>query len=281
MEAVGVDLGGTWVRAGLVTESGRILTRARAPVDPLVPADQIVSAVAATVASVRPGTQPVGVGVPTTVTSAGRLRPCPNLPTLDGFALADALSERFRAPVVLDNDARCFAMGEWGSSGGVESLAAFTLGTSIGLGIVLGGVPVRGSTDEAGEIWRAPVPGTQDTLHDRCSAEAVRNSYASRTGNTADTAAIFRLASRGDEPALASIEAYASAFAWAVRVVLDIIDPAAVVVGGSISNSYEVIRPWVDAVVGGRASRIRRSVLGDDGGIIGAARLCAGRRSLQ
>jgi len=156
---VGVDLGGTRIRAAAVSSTGTIDKFRQRPTQSDRPAMHIVEDVVELVQEVAPvGLAGIGVGVPTTLDERGCLRPCLNLPTFGSFNLGAELQTRLNTKVQLENDARCFTLGEWawGAARGVRIAVGLTLGTSVGLGIVVDGVPFRGAHGDAGEIWRSP-----------------------------------------------------------------------------------------------------------------------------
>ena len=101
---------------------------------------------------------PVGMGVPTSITN-GCLDTCENLPTMPNYPLAKELSQRLGRTVVLENDASCFVLGEYAlfDDGVKKTLLGFTLGTSIGMGIIINGKLFKGARGQAGEIWRSPI----------------------------------------------------------------------------------------------------------------------------
>ncbi|MGA9314022.1 MAG: ROK family protein, partial [Solirubrobacteraceae bacterium] len=102
---------------------------------------------------------PIGVGVPAIVLEGGSLRVSLSSGLPAGTALRDRLSERFATHVVIDNDASLAALGEllYGAGIGESNLALLTLGTNIGMGIVIDGSIYRGARGAAGEIGTVPL----------------------------------------------------------------------------------------------------------------------------
>lgn len=289
MSAVGVDLGGTWIRAGLVSETGALLARERRRVSSDLSPTAIVDQVVETVAAVDEGNGPIGIGVPTTLDEDGRLRPCPNLPTLTGCAFASEVAVRSGRPVAVDNDTRCFAIGEhtFGSAIGRSSVAVVTLGTSVGLSLIIGGVPLRGDGGESGEIWRSPThlhsvdTGQEPILHDALSAAALTSAYGVESGRTVDAATVFDFVRSGNRAAADAVEHYAGALSFALSWVCDLVDPELVIVGGSIARSFDVLRPLVEQRMGERSARVTTSVLGDDAALLGASQLLVTKEGVK
>jgi predicted NBD/HSP70 family sugar kinase len=281
---VGVDLGGTRTRAAVVDESGKVseihqrLTRAERP------ALSIVDDVADLVREVTSrGSMKVGVGVPTTLDEAGRLRPCLNLPTFRSFALREELESRLGEPVRLENDASCFALGEraWGAARGAHAAIGLTLGTSVGLGIILEGVVFHGAHGEAGEIWRSPArllsggPLDED-VHTLLGGRAISRGYTARTGKSLDPAAIAELAARGDGDAMATFAGYGTDLGKVLCWLCDVLDPDLAVIGGAVASSSALFLPSVMTAMKSRRCTVAASVLGDRAAILGAASLFLG-----
>ena len=102
---------------------------------------------------------PIGVGVPAIVLEGGSLRVNLSSGLPAGSTLRDSLSRRFATDVLVDNDASLAALGEllYGAGTGESSLALLTLGTNIGMGIVVDGRIYRGAHGAAGEIGMVPL----------------------------------------------------------------------------------------------------------------------------
>lgn len=164
MIALGIDIGGSSVKAGVVDATGAILAKTSEEL-PKGPADRPESVLEAAVVAARralemaglttrqvPG---AGVGVPGIVDAPqGIVIAAANLPGLNGLPLADTLAKTLAIPVNLANDANAAALGEarFGALGKLDSLALFTLGTGIGGGLVIGGRIVTGHHGFAAEL---------------------------------------------------------------------------------------------------------------------------------
>lgn len=164
---VGVDLGGTNVRSGLVDEEGTILsndtrkTKARESLE--APVRQIADSVTE---AVRKGgytfndIKGIGIGSPGPLSAKeGKILRAGNLPYWINFPLAAAIKERVGVDTYIQNDANVFAFGEWwkGAGRGVDDFFALTLGTGIGGGAVSGGRLVTGYNDNASEFGHTSV----------------------------------------------------------------------------------------------------------------------------
>ncbi|MGH7152022.1 MAG: ROK family protein, partial [Planctomycetota bacterium] len=149
--AVGIDLGGSFVKTAAISGQGRILARDRRPTEVARGARTVVAnlAASASAAAERGGlrsARTIGVGVPGVLDRRrGALLAAPNLSPLVGFPLRAALERATGARVLLENDANAAALGERWRGGGGDDFLLFTLGTGVGGGLIL-----------AGELWIGP-----------------------------------------------------------------------------------------------------------------------------
>lgn len=217
----------------------------------------------------------IGLGVPTTVDDEGGLDPSPNLPTMTGFPIARFVAEKLGKPVAADNDARCFALGEWryGAGRGTRNMVGITLGTGIGCGIIAEGRVVRGARRQAGEIWRAPAtidPGQEVRANvEQCvSGTALEALCPEKSG--ADVAALAR---SGDRAAQRAFESLGMALGRVMLWLADLLDPEVFVLGGSVVEFLVLFEPAMRRALGERKLRVVRSELGLAAGVLGAASL--------
>ncbi len=158
--AIGVDLGGTQVRAALVDEGGAIFARAEADTDAMAGPQAVlaqIEALATGLAAQVDAGRIVGVGVSTpgpVDTITGIASDIPTLAGFQDFPLRDELRKRFRQPVSLENDGIAAAIGEWrfGAGQGLANLVYATVSTGIGGGVISDGRVVRGRKGMAGHI---------------------------------------------------------------------------------------------------------------------------------
>jgi predicted NBD/HSP70 family sugar kinase len=280
MHYIGVDFGGTWIRAGLVNDTGGMLRTVRRPTNSNRPAEEIADDVLRAIEELdHAGVSAIGVGVPTTLRNDLSLAPCPNLPTMSGFPLNQWLCDRSAIPVHLENDARCFGLAEWlwGVQHGVDILAAVTLGTSIGLAFVISGELLDGAHREAGEIWRSPVDLTTSsmtdfaTVHDFLSGDWLSAAFRAATGDQASAEQVAQLATNENRAAQKVFADYGRTLGNTLAWVCNILDPDAIVIGGSISRSFSLFEKDLSARLPALHCKVELSVLGDNAGILGAA----------
>ena len=192
-KAIGIDLGGTFIKAGVVDAQGKVLSRVKVPTDVKKGRAMVIQRIAAAAdwARERAGLswrsiRAVGLGSPGVFEPPhGLVYQCPNLKCLEGKELVAPLAEaiaRKGISVVLDNDANVAAYAEhWvGAGRGVDTLVLFTLGTGIGGGLVLNGEVWRGAWGMGAEL------GHQNLFPDGarcgCGNKGCLEAYASATG---------------------------------------------------------------------------------------------------
>ncbi len=162
MIAIGIDVGGTLVKYGLV-RGRRILRQGSFSTAPVCRPRALEEAIAQVARSLLKECRTVvgiGVGIPGLVDyPAGVVHSCANLPGWDRVPLRAALERRLRIPVRVDNDVNAMTLAEWrfGAGRGASHLICITLGTGVGGGLVLGGRLHRGWQGSAGEIGHMPL----------------------------------------------------------------------------------------------------------------------------
>lgn len=284
MSVIGADVGGTWIRMAAVGRDGALGEVLKTPTHRQRPPEEIVEDIASMISEVEPGGEhgisAVGIGVPTTIDRSGRLDPCPNLPTMGSYPLKDVLTRRLGKPVFLDNDARCFALGEWkrGAGSGARVLVGVTLGTGIGLGIVVGGRVLRGACGRAGEVWRSPA-GLEghDTnfrnVESFASGTALQEMYERECGARLSGEKIASRASLGDKAARAAFERFGTALGKLLLWLADVLDPDCVVLGGAVAESFAHFSGALRRTLGPRDLKVVKSSLGQAAALYGAAEM--------
>jgi len=228
---VGVDLGGTNVRAGLV-QNGRIVAFEARPHPPKANAEAIIDQICQTIAKVlRPGVKGIGVGLPTLV-NKGIVYSPNNIPSWKVVPLQRILERRFHLPVVLNNDAKCFALGElhYGAGRGYRNLVGLIVGTGLGAGVIIDGRLYSGSNGGAGEIGSIAYKGKNFEYY--CSGRFFQREFG------LDGGTLFKRAKHGDREARAMFADFGDDFAHVIMALLYAYDPAIIVLGGSVSKAY-------------------------------------------
>lgn len=289
---LGVDLGGTKVRAAIADGSGAVLAEMTAATDGrggrhvveqiAVLARSLVDSAGATTARVR--ATAVGTpGVPDA--QSGTLGLSPNVDGLAAVSLRDELADRLGHPVVLDNDVTAAAVGErWaGCARGCEDFVFVAVGTGIGMGIVSGGRVLRGAHGAAGEIGYLPL-GTdpfdpvnqhRGALEEATAGEKVAARFRAATGTTISTRGVFDLAAQGVPAAVTVVGEHARYLALAITAVTAVLDPALVVLGGGVGSRPELLEPVRAglAELGKAPVEVRTTSLGNRASVVGTLNL--------
>ncbi|MEV0891530.1 ROK family protein [Promicromonospora sp. NPDC050262] len=293
----GVDIGGTKIRAALVTPDGEVLASATAPTPSGGRAMLDVAAELVARASATAGRSAAGIGVG----AAGVVDPESGevLAASDSFVdwvgtnLRSGLAARTGLPVTVANDVDSFLVGEatWGTVRGVRSAAGIALGTGVGGALWLDGALYRGA-GAAGEIGHMPgfgdarcTCGQRGHLETLASGRSVERRYAEAVGpdgggpDVVGAAEIEARARAGDEAALRVLTDAGRAVGSAVLVLAALLDVGHVVVGGGLAHAWDLLEPAIRArladepPVSGHTVEVRRAVLGGDATVVGAAAL--------
>lgn len=276
---ISIDLGGTWIRTAAVLRDGRSGTIVRRPTERFRSADNILKDISEVISQTgEKGFDAVSIGIPTVVDTQGGLSSCENLPTMGGINLAEYLQARLNVPVKLFNDATCFTIGEWwmGAGKGTRNFCGVTLGTGIGLGLVINGSLYTGSHGCAGEIWKTPY--REGMLEDEVCGKAIGNQYKELTGKSLDGDQIANLARQGDADAINTFRTFGISLGRVIAFIVNTLDPEVIAFGGSVAQSYDLFNLHVmDMVrvgtVAGTHVTLTKSKLGESAGILGAAKL--------
>ncbi|MFH1069075.1 MAG: ROK family protein [Candidatus Glassbacteria bacterium] len=280
-----IDLGGTKILSVLFSGDGSILgppveTPTLADSSPEVLVDRIARNFRNTLRSCGRQAGQVsrlGIGVPTTVQyNKGLIDPSPNLPTLTDYPLARELTARLGIPAALEKDANCFILGEmaFGAAVGSGNCCGVTIGTGLGVGIVIGGRLLRGSHWCAGEIWTCPY--RDGILEDWASGTALENRYFQKTGGRLSGNGIHQRAREGDPLALALLAELGEVLGFGLSYLVNGLNPEMVVVGGSVAEAWDYFSGPMQEVIDRHrvkrnASRIVRSKLGKLASLYGVA----------
>jgi fructokinase len=295
---IGVDLGGTKIEVLALGAEGQVLGRRRIPTprqDYAATLDAIVGLVDTLERDLgERGT--VGVGMPGAVSPATGLVKNANSVWLNGKPLVEDLTRRLGRSPRFANDANCFALSEAvdGAAKGARVVFGVIVGTGTGGGIAVEGRVLTGPNAIAGEWGHNPLPwpregewpgpacycGKSACVETFLSGPGMARDHQEATGEALDATQIAARAEAGDPGARATLERYEERMARALAVLINILDPDAVVLGGGMSQLgrlYEnVPRLWQRY---GFSDRLDTPLLaplhGDSSGVRGAAWLWA------
>lgn len=305
---VGIDIGGTNIKFGIVDESGKILCRKKTPTDPQRGSDAVIASIIEDVNALlheaslrREELYSIGLGVPGTAHAAtGTVVYAPNL-FWKNVVIAPAIEDAFHTPVSIAQDTRAAAWAEYlvGNARGAHGIAAVTLGTGIGCGMVLDGKIFHGALNTAGEFGHQIVEMDGAACNcGRCGCleahagglaivrEAKKRipSIATLLGKSADCIGVddvFVLAQNGNLQAGALIDSVVRYIGVGLVNLINLTSVEMICLSGGISNAPEslLLFPLV-SFVRARAYqavayevKVCRSALGEDAPLIGAALL--------
>ena len=251
---IGIDLGGTKIEGLVLDRDGAERARLRVAT-PVGPYEDTVAAIVDLVAELetRVGARcSVGIGHPGAISPATGLIKNANSTRLNGQPLRADLERRLGREVRLQNDANCLAVSEAsdGAAAGCGIVFGVILGTGVGGGVVIDGRPLTGAQAIAGEWGHNPLPHPRDDERPglRCycgrtgcietwlSGPRLQAEFERRTGRTLRATDIAEAALAGDAQAAEQMETYCDRLARALSVVINILDPHAIVLGGGLSR---------------------------------------------
>lgn len=242
---IGIDLGGTNVRAGIVDREWNISAYRRE----LFRNDESVEETLTQLKDfirplIQPGVAGIGIGVPSVVdVKNGIVYNVTNIPSWKRVSLRDILEEEFKLPVALNNDVNCFALGEFqhGALKGYTNAVGITCGTGLGAGIIINRQIFNGTNCGAGEV------GLISYLDHTIEYYASGNLFKVKYGTSAEEA--NTKASTGDPHAQAMWNEFGRHLGEALKTVTYAYDPEAIVIGGSLSKAFPLFeKPMREAM---------------------------------
>lgn len=291
---VGVDVGGTKTEAVVLRVRGdgspEVLARHRAPTERQEGYAHIVEVVARTIERVQrdagvADALPIGIGMPGSLTARGLIKNS-NTTVLNGRPFHDDLRARVGRPIVFDNDANCFALAEatLGAARGAEVVFGVIMGTGVGGGVVVRGRAwsgLQGIAGEWGHLMLEPREGPpcycgrRGCVETYLSGPSIERRHAERTG---EKLSLQEIAASDAPDARATIDEAVETFGRALALVINVLDPSAVVLGGGVSNVAAFSERGRDAVArwtftDALTTPILENALGDSAGVFGAAML--------
>lgn len=298
--SIGVDLGGTNLRAAAISQTGECLGRLSGSTDLTGGREAVIGDIVTSIRALRDQFGPsgfagVGVAVPGFIRiKEGFIVGSNNLAELEGFAVRDDIRQRLGSPVILENDANAAALGEkWiGAGKDVDDLVLLTLGTGIGGGIVVNGEILHGSVGMAGELGHMTVSpfgnpcgcGNAGCVEKHASATAI-TSMASLLKLGVDLTAkdVYDMAQGGSpdaEKAKHIFRIMGESLGIVLANLVNIFNFPLYLLSGGVLAAWDLFAPSMLAEVKQRSftfrntdTRIEKAVLGSDAGLFGAAYL--------
>ncbi len=291
---IGIDVGGTKIEGAVIDESGTVRLRRRIS-SPAGDYRATIAAIVAIIGDIERDlgvTALVGIGIPGAISPATGLVKNANSTWLIGRPLQRDLETALARPVRLANDANCFALSEAtdGAAAGAETVFGVILGTGVGGGIAVNGRIQVGANAIAGE-WghnSLPWPGPDEMPGPPCwcgrsgcietflSGPGLAADHRRRTGRSLTAREIAHTAEIGDPDCRATLARYSDRLARGLALVINVIDPDAIVLGGGLSAIGmlydEVPRRWQRYIFSDQVlTRLLAPTHGDSSGVRGAA----------
>jgi len=272
---VGVDVGGTKIKAGRIL-GGEVIQSSFSKVDKNASQDNSLSTLFSTIEEVMTDeVEAIGIGVPAVVDpDSGIVYDVQNIPSWRKVPLKDLAQKNFNVPVYLNNDANCFALGEkfFGKAKSYDNCVALSLGTGLGMGILIDGKLYNGVLCGAGEVGMLPYKN--GILEEYAGSFFFENEY----GESAKE--LYNKALQGNTTALSAFSQYGVHLGEAIRAILYLFAPESIILGGSISNAYAFFKDALQEVLDSFAyqKQLKKFKLETsdlvDSPILGAAALC-------
>ncbi|HLE51443.1 MAG TPA: ROK family protein [Anaerolineales bacterium] len=246
--ALGIDLGGTNLRSGLVDPKGKLIEFFSQPIDPLLSGDQIVEAVVGQVKGLGSlsGISGVGIGLAANIIQGGILqRGLTTLAGLAGYPFLERLSGALGKPCLMDNDSILNLLGEvhFGAARGVDNVLLITLGTGIGSGLLLDGVIRHGAHSSGSEIGltvvRESITGDYVPVENLVSPGALMQKLGEPGGQ------LFQFAFNRDEKAQSLIDEMFEYLGVVVANAHVLLDLELVLLSGGLARVGPVLRDGV------------------------------------
>ena len=295
---LGIDVGGTFTKAALVNENGRLLVKQQISSknfsDKAFFAHQIRSIFSSLVKiqKIRSSdVKAIGIGLPGPVDSKrGVVLSLTNIKKWDNFALVSYLKDFFSMPLFIENDANCMTLAEsrLGAARGASFALCLTLGTGVGAGLILNNEIYRGPYFLGGEIGHIPM--ALEGPRCECGGVACLERYVGNQALVRKLKTVFRrrisleeasvLAKNGDTRAIKIWRQAGEYIGLAVSSVVNTLNPEVIVIGGGVSLAGDVLWRSIRSTVKKHAMRflkkrikIKKAVCGNDAGVLGAALL--------
>jgi glucokinase len=295
--AIGVDLGGTNLRAAAVSRDGKMLKKISTSTPVSAGRDTVIADIVKSIQAMRQdlaGEQlkGVGVGIPGYILmDKGIVSGAPNLPDFVNYPVRDEIERGLGAKVILENDANAAALGEkWmGAGRDVQDLILLTLGTGIGGGIISSGNIVRGHLGMAGELGHVTV--VPNGYPCGCGNHGCAEKYASATAVSAmakllnlgpdlSSEQVYQLALEKNERAIAIFESVGISLGTLLAGLINVFNAPLSLLGGGLTGAWDCFAPAMLAETSRRCfsyrkfpARIEKATLGPDAGLYGAAYL--------
>ena len=293
--SIGVDLGGTNLRAAAISKDGKILDKVSVDTNAAGGREAVLTDIVNSITGLRAKQAGnrlagVGIGVPGFILlEKGFILGSNNLPYLEDFPVRDEIEKRLGTPVILENDANAAALGEkWmGTGHNVDDLVLLTLGTGVGGGIISNGRVLHGFLGMAGELGHITVVpngnpcgcGNIGCLEKHASATAVEAmAKLLSLGDNLTSLDVYNMALEGNDRAKRIFESMGEALGVALAMLVNTFNFPLYLLSGGVLPAWDFFAPAMLAELTRRSytfrnskTRVERAMLGNQAGLYGAA----------
>lgn len=230
---IGVDLGGTNVRAGIVSGETVLHLQAKS-IRSQGSEEEVLEDIFSIIdVLVRERVDGIGVGAPSVIDlRTGNVLDVQNIPSWKNVPIKKILERKYKLPVLVNNDANCFAAGEkfFGRGKNYSDVVGLIIGTGLGAGIIAGGRLYSGANCGAGEFGMLPYLDQNYEYY--ASGQFFMNVHGTK-GHV-----LFEKATQGDRQALGIFQEFGRHLGEAIKAICYAVDPEIIVLGGSVSKAY-------------------------------------------
>lgn len=290
--AIGIDVGGSSLKCGLVNQQGKMLYSFLMPLEDMDSGTDISTfinaAIRKCIARTSAGIVGIGIGFPGIVTNNVVIGGANNLPTIKNFELGNIIAESTGMPVIVDNDANMMAYGEkyFGAARNATDIVFLTVGTGIGGCLILNNEVYSGYENRGAELGHVIVHfngrqctcGAKGCLEEYASTRALLQDYFTYSGKKVEGKEIVAAYHRQEETAVRTFSAHFDYLAVGIAGFINIFSPQKLVIGGGISEAgsfyINEIKSRVakiampDAILN---TEILAASLGNHAGVLGSA----------
>lgn len=289
---IGVDLGGTNIRAAKVDEGGNILQMVKDVSEPDKGCEHVMNKIIELIEKIDgyQDCEGIGMGVPGPIdTVNGKIIVSTNLPELVGYPIADHISKHFNKPCFIDNDVKVATLGEACQGAGKEYPIVYyvTISTGIGGALSIDKKVLSGQNGHAGEIGNISIDRNREKYNilnvgaaeNEASGTAITRKGKEIFGEEIKHAGnVFDLARNGDEKALKIVDDMAYDLAMMFSAIAHVCDPHVFVIGGGVMKGKDVFfermeKYYRDMIHVGMQPVVFKEAMLEEPGIIGAAML--------
>ncbi|RLD25278.1 MAG: ROK family protein [Bacteroidetes bacterium] len=243
-EYIGIDLGGTSFNVGRV-KSASVIAKTSNAVNITISESELLTVLQRSIDSLFTSeVKGIGIGVPGIVDPvSGIIYDIQNIPAWQEVPLQQILEEKYRVPVSLNNDANCFALGEKKFGKGVKygNFVGLSIGTGLGMGIIINDQLYSGVMCGAGEIGMIPY---KDSIIEQYAGSFYFMNHYKKSAKE-----VHEMALRSHPQALADFEDFGRHLGEAIKIILFMYAPEAIILGGSISKAYPFFKESMETTI--------------------------------